>query len=101
MKTTLKKIPATDKCNARTRHNTYCGQWAGWGTSHSGEGRCKLHGGASPGAPLGNLNAVTTHEHRAIAWHEFSPRYRAKLIHDHYYRLTIPPELKARIGKQT
>jgi hypothetical protein len=25
----------------------YCERPAGWGTSHSGEGRCKLHGGAN------------------------------------------------------
>lgn len=25
----------------------YCGRPAGWGTSHVGEGRCKLHGGAN------------------------------------------------------
>lgn len=26
----------------------YCRQTAGWGTDHTGEGRCKLHGGANP-----------------------------------------------------
>lgn len=49
------------RCNGRkTRHDGptqepgewagegYCKQKAGWGTDHSGEGRCKLHGGANP-----------------------------------------------------
>lgn len=26
----------------------YCGQWAGWGTDHPGEGRCKYHDGRPP-----------------------------------------------------
>ncbi|NBB84970.1 MAG: hypothetical protein GVY12_01945 [Bacteroidetes bacterium] len=26
----------------------YCAQKAGWGTDHVGQGRCKLHGGATP-----------------------------------------------------
>lgn len=35
-------------CNARTKSGTgYCEHPAGWGTDHLGEGRCKLHGGAS------------------------------------------------------
>ena len=47
-------------CNARViQYDTkgqpsgnYCGQRAGWGTEHVGVGRCKLHGGASAGAPI-------------------------------------------------
>jgi len=35
-------------CGARTRRGSLCQQPAGWGTDHPGEGRCKLHGGASP-----------------------------------------------------
>ncbi|MEA3401317.1 MAG: HGGxSTG domain-containing protein [Armatimonadota bacterium] len=35
-------------CGAKTRRGTPCKQPAGWGTDHPGEGRCKLHGGASP-----------------------------------------------------
>ena len=30
----------------------YCGKTAGWGTDHVGTGRCRLHGGASGGAPI-------------------------------------------------
>lgn len=37
------------KCGARgNKTGKPCQQPAGWGTSHPGEGRCKLHGGRSP-----------------------------------------------------
>lgn len=35
-------------CGAKTRNGSYCKRPAGWGTYHVGEGKCKLHGGASP-----------------------------------------------------
>jgi len=35
-------------CGATNREDQPCGLPAGWGTDHVGEGRCKLHGGASP-----------------------------------------------------
>lgn len=38
-------------CGAKTRAGTPCKRPAGWGTNHVGEGRCKLHGGKSTGAP--------------------------------------------------
>jgi len=38
----------------------------GWGTDHVGTGKCKLHGGSTPGAPPGNKNAVTTGERESI-----------------------------------
>lgn len=44
-------------CGAKTREGTPCKQRAGWGTDHVGEGRCKLHGGKSTGAPKQNKNA--------------------------------------------
>ena len=44
-------------CGAKTRQGDFCRQVAGWGTDHVGYGRCKLHGGASPGPPKGNCNA--------------------------------------------
>jgi hypothetical protein len=37
----------TDTCDATNRDGDPCGLPAGWGTDHVGEGRCKLHGGAS------------------------------------------------------
>lgn len=39
---------AKAKCGAKTRSGTPCKKRAGWGTDHVGQGRCKLHGGASP-----------------------------------------------------
>jgi hypothetical protein len=35
-------------CDARTRAGGHCRKRAGWGTGHVGEGRCRLHGGATP-----------------------------------------------------
>lgn len=35
-------------CGAKTRSGGKCKRPAGWGTEHPGDGRCKLHGGASP-----------------------------------------------------
>jgi len=38
-----------DDCNARkTDGSGYCGQPAGWGTDHTGVGRCRFHGGNTP-----------------------------------------------------
>lgn len=38
-----------DCCGATNRNGDPCGLRAGWGTDHVGEGKCKLHGGASTG----------------------------------------------------
>lgn len=48
-------------CGATKRDGSgeECRLPAGWGTDHTGEGRCKHHGGASDGAPEGNDNSVT------------------------------------------
>ena len=45
-------------CEAKNRQGKPCKLRAGWGTNHVGHGRCKLHGGKSPGAPKGNKNAL-------------------------------------------
>ena len=55
-----KVIPAGEHCNARNRSGSYCELPAGWGTDHVGEGRCKLHGGASP-VRHGLYSKVTKH----------------------------------------
>jgi hypothetical protein len=47
----------TDICGAKTRDGSPCARPAGWGTD--GDGRCKQHGGASPGPPKGTANAET------------------------------------------
>ncbi len=41
----------TETCNARNQVG-YCSLEAGWQTSHAGQGRCRLHGGASEGRPI-------------------------------------------------
>ncbi|NUC71696.1 hypothetical protein HTZ84_05130 [Haloterrigena sp. SYSU A558-1] len=59
--------PVEGKCNYHpTQDGGYCGQKAGMGTDHLGEGYCKYHGGCSTGgaregagAPKGNTNATT------------------------------------------
>ena len=39
------------RCGARTRNGTLCRSPA------MATGRCRMHGGKSPGAPIGNTNA--------------------------------------------
>lgn len=47
----------TERCPATNRNGEQCGLSAGWGTDNEA-GPCKFHGGASPGAPEGNTNAM-------------------------------------------
>lgn len=57
----------TDICGRTTKQGGEpCQLPAGWGTDHTGEGACKLHGGASSGAPRGNTNA---YKHGAFSEH--------------------------------
>lgn len=59
-------VPPDYHCNARKdaslppSRDNLCRQRAGWGTDHTGEGRCKLHGGASP-SKHGLYSQVTRH----------------------------------------
>ena len=47
-----KRKPTKKFCFARrTGTDKYCRRKPGWGTDHSGEGRCKNHGGMSPRGP--------------------------------------------------
>ena len=40
-------------CGAKTSGSGRpCARPAGWGTEHPGSGKCKLHGGRSPGGPI-------------------------------------------------
>lgn len=48
-----------ERCGALTVAGTPCKYPAGRKTDHVGAGKCHLHGGASPGAPEGNKNALT------------------------------------------
>lgn len=47
----------TETCGAKNRNGEPCALSAGWGTDHTGEGRCKFHGGKGSGAPEGNGNS--------------------------------------------
>ena len=42
------KATGAPLCGAKKRKGGKCGMGAGWGTSHPGSGRCKLHGGSTP-----------------------------------------------------
>ncbi len=54
-------------CNAQTRSGHPCRLRAGHGTEHQGRGRCKFHGGATPGGPPENEHAVK-HGFTAGGW---------------------------------
>ena len=64
-------------CGARTRAGTPCQLPAGWGTDHPGSGRCKLHGGASPGPPKGNRNAVKHGLYENVVRERLTPEEQA------------------------
>ena len=51
---TLKLLPMHlgPRCGARTRYGTPCQ------SPSMANGRCRMHGGKSPGAPRGNRNAL-------------------------------------------
>ncbi|MFD0405608.1 hypothetical protein [Kitasatospora sp. NPDC127116] len=56
-------------CGAKTRQEQSaenCGLPAGWGTDHPGVGRCKLHGGKTPGQQLKATRDNVEREARAV-----------------------------------
>lgn len=59
------EIPPGRLCNARKFREEnggftdYCNCWSGQGVEDTSDGRCKNHGGSSPGAPENNGNAQT------------------------------------------
>lgn len=57
------------RCDAKTRDgNRRCLQAAGWGTSHPGTGRCKMHGGSTPTQEIGaGREAARTNSVAALA----------------------------------
>ena len=55
--------PKGVKCGAKNRTGGTCRLAAGQGTTHTGFGRCKHHGGASP-------NGGKAAEKERAAWHE-------------------------------
>lgn len=63
-------------CGATNRKGDPCTRPAGWGTSHPGSGKCKLHGGGgkekNSGAPIGNKNAEVTGQFTSIFFDKLS-----------------------------
>lgn len=49
-------------CRAETRKGSPCEKTAGWGTEHPGVGRCRLHGGATPGAQVSGVVELARRE---------------------------------------
>ena len=48
-----------DYCNARkTDGSGYCKHEAGWGTDHTGHGRCKFHGGSTQSQETNIINKL-------------------------------------------
>src|SRR4051812_49999459 len=60
----MEDLCAMELCAARTRGGSPCRRPAGHGTEHSGVGRCKLHGGSTPGQ--------LEHARRELALREFA-----------------------------
>ncbi len=77
-------------CGARTRKGTPCRLLAGYKTGHPGKGRCKLHGGASKGGPVGNKNAVTTGAYEEISFDRLTDTER-----ELYARIDPSPRAQA------
>lgn len=48
------------KCGAKARSGNPCGRPAGWGTSHPGTGRCKMHAGSTPTGIKAAQNEMAT-----------------------------------------
>ena len=66
-----------DICGAKTKsRDGVCQLRAGWGTDHLGEGKCKLHGGASTGPPKGNKNARKHGAYEAVTRDQLSEEER-------------------------
>ena len=59
-RTTMPLAHASPRCGARTRAGTACKAPA------MPAGRCRMHGGASPGAPRGEGNGMFRHGLRSI-----------------------------------
>jgi hypothetical protein len=60
---------AGEKCGAKTRQegsHEYCNLAAGWGTSHPGDGRCRLHGGSTKNQKLGAAKIKAEREVRKV-----------------------------------
>jgi len=65
----LEPKDANEYCNARkTDGSGYCKHTAGWGTDHTGHGRCRYHGGNVPNQEKGIIDDLEgAAEHAATA----------------------------------
>ncbi len=88
MKTTIPVKESTTICNARTQDGKYCGQEAGWATTHTGIGRCKHHGGASKGRPKGNAAQTKLKKMQKLAV-RLNPKIASKFWTKVKYRYNI------------
>ena len=70
---TLPMAQGVSRCGARTRRGKSCRSPA------MANGRCRLHGGASPGAPRGEGNGMFRHGLRSIEAIERRRRTTAEL----------------------
>jgi hypothetical protein len=57
---------AERRCGKKTRKGGQCGKPAGWGTSHHGEGPCKLHGGRTAQAEVAGLVELARRERQVM-----------------------------------
>jgi hypothetical protein len=68
----MKEVAGTEPrggaCDARTRDGGRCRKPSGWGTDHPGQGRCRLHGGATP-VKHGRFSTIRREEIRTLAEH--------------------------------
>lgn len=83
----LPTIAPDEHCNGITKRGTYCQRTAGWGTKHSGTGRCRRHGGNNT-----NEHAITTGRYSIKKRQAF----KAKL--DRFYEYGNPFDLREEIA---
>jgi len=88
-------MPKTPRCGASKRNGDGepCELPAGWGTNHKGEGRCKHHGGASPGGKPGNDNATKHGGYKTVYDDTITEEEQSLLVgereHDDYLKEQI------------
>jgi hypothetical protein len=68
----MQREPAM-QCGAATRQGGVCKRPAGWGTSHTGTGSCKNHGGSTPS---GTQAALREQSDRELAKHSLATGIR-------------------------
>lgn len=69
-----------EHCNARKSDGSgHCGHTAGWGTDHTGHGRCKYHGGSTPNQEKAIMEELSeTAENVSVAYRLFTKHVKQK-----------------------